>query len=344
MGHPTHHYTGRKRVNRVKKVRKITKYTMSTSTKTSIPVLSPIGTNIPNYTPKTHFDRSKTDHVTSGYIHKVGSGVSADVYTKHNKRWVVKVYRREKIETKSDYCKRARYEYDILKLILHPNIIAVERYKVLVFTRKASLWFSGGGSVDLWKIYKRERLFEPQEAKCFWRQICAGVEYLHRQGWCHRDIKPENCVLDAEGTVKIIDFATATSTERPALGLVGSQRYAAPETMLQISYAGAAADAWSLGIVLHWLLNGLFPWKIASRDDPSFQKYCQSDLSQIDSRRDSDLVRGLWTLLVPQPSQRPAVVELQSHQWYKSVPFCLKLDQASNCGIDHRILSARHRI
>lgn len=47
-------------------------------------------------------------------------------------------------------------------------------------------------------------------ARRYWRQLLAGLQYLHARGVAHRDIKPENLLLDHHDNVKISDFGMAT--------------------------------------------------------------------------------------------------------------------------------------
>lgn len=49
------------------------------------------------------------------------------------------------------------------------------------------------------------------EAQKFFKQLIAGVEYLHSRGIAHRDLKPENLLLDANDNLKVLlllDFIT----------------------------------------------------------------------------------------------------------------------------------------
>lgn len=50
----------------------------------------------------------------------------------------------------------------------------------------------------------------PRRARRYWRQLAAGLRYLHRRGVAHRDLKPENLLLDHDDNVKISDFGMAT--------------------------------------------------------------------------------------------------------------------------------------
>jgi len=96
------------------------------------------------------------------------------------------------------------------------------------------------------------------------RQICGAVAYAHDHGVVHRDIKPENILLREDGTPVLGDFGICfidddgtriTMTEEVA----GSRFYCAPELRegrLEDGVRSAAADVYSLGKVLYWMLSG----------------------------------------------------------------------------------------
>lgn len=46
-------------------------------------------------------------------------------------------------------------------------------------------------------------------------QLSLALAHLHASGIAHRDIKPANLMLDWEGTLKLIDFATAWTETGP---------------------------------------------------------------------------------------------------------------------------------
>ena len=73
----------------------------------------------------------------------------------------------------------------------------------------------------------------------------------------HRDIKPENIMVAPDGTYKLGDFGIARMTGKSssATSRIGTYAYMAPEVYNSRHY-GAAADLYSLGMVLYWLLNG----------------------------------------------------------------------------------------
>lgn len=71
----------------------------------------------------------------------------------------------------------------------------------------------------------------------------------------HRDIKPQNIFVSPHGVYKLGDFGIAKTMEKTSSGTkAGTYKYMAPEVYHNHPY-GHAADIYSLGIVLYWMLN-----------------------------------------------------------------------------------------
>jgi serine/threonine protein kinase len=89
------------------------------------------------------------------------------------------------------------------------------------------------------------------------RDIAAALCACDRLHILHRDVKPQNIFVAADGSYKLGDFGIARIAERTgsATARIGTFTYMAPEVYHGEHY-GAAADQYSLGIVLYWLLNG----------------------------------------------------------------------------------------
>ncbi|MCP4447374.1 MAG: serine/threonine protein kinase [Myxococcales bacterium] len=108
-------------------------------------------------------------------------------------------------------------------------------------------------------------------------EVAAGLDHLHNMrdakgnalNVVHRDVTPQNIMVDAKGSVKLIDLGIARSdmqVHKTEVGTVkGKPSYIAPEQLAARRTLDARADIFSLGIVMHEALTtrGLF----RGRDD-----------------------------------------------------------------------------
>lgn len=135
---------------------------------------------------------------------------------------------------------------------------------------------------DLFSIVMSGRMSRP-EIYCVFKQIIAGVDYLHTMGLAHRDLKLDNCVMMGDNTVKIIDFGTAVVFHYPgqkpckASGIVGSDPYLAPEVIGKKEYDPRLTDVWSVAIIFMCMILRRFPWKLPDvKTDASYRLYVSS--------------------------------------------------------------------
>lgn len=117
-----------------------------------------------------------------------------------------------------------------------------------------------------WDIYIKMELLTPmmntlsndipeETAVRVGMDICSALVLCRQQNIVHRDIKPQNIFVSANGEYKLGDFGIAKTAEKTTGGTkIGTYKYMAPEVYNNQPY-GAAADIYSLGIVLYWLLN-----------------------------------------------------------------------------------------
>ncbi|TMW56053.1 hypothetical protein Poli38472_008701 [Pythium oligandrum] len=109
------------------------------------------------------------------------------------------------------------------------------------------------------KLWREEALF-------IFAGIVEAVVYMHSKGVCHLDLDVHNVVIDSLGCPMIVGFGRGEVADED--GLVGRSRpilckrpYAAPEVYAHnrnvkpsSGVDGRAADMYSLGVILYWLL------------------------------------------------------------------------------------------
>ena len=93
-------------------------------------------------------------------------------------------------------------------------------------------------------------------------RVLAGLNCAHQAGIVHRDIKPANIFLNADGSVKIMDFGVARLTTASMTGtgnIVGTADYMSPEQVRGAKVDGRS-DLFSVGSLFYELLTGRRPF------------------------------------------------------------------------------------
>ncbi|MCJ2047702.1 protein kinase [Methylobacterium sp. J-078] len=96
-------------------------------------------------------------------------------------------------------------------------------------------------------------------------QIAVGVRAFHRREMVHRDLRPHNILIDAAGTVRIIDFGSTRigglAEDDPVIdeSVQGTIQYAAPECLAGRP-ATPGSDIFSVGVIAYQMLTGHLPY------------------------------------------------------------------------------------
>uniref|UniRef100_A0A061SNM3 Serine threonine protein kinase n=1 Tax=Tetraselmis sp. GSL018 TaxID=582737 RepID=A0A061SNM3_9CHLO len=219
-------------------------------------------------------------------------------------------------------------EIDIHSRLSHPNIIPLygvfeERDSVVLILQYAS-----EGDLLAYASQHPGRCLAESRVIYFVVNILHSLDYLHQNGIVHRDIKPENVVI-TDTSVKIIDFGVSIDVrrERP-VSAVGTPEYMSPEVALcplkrtpsdfkgrfDLHYT-AAADIWSVGILVWELLVGSNPFH---GHNPAAVKQCVTGTSPEIPTNVSTLARSFIAAATERnPSNRPTAAELLQHQWLR---------------------------
>ena len=95
--------------------------------------------------------------------------------------------------------------------------------------------------------------------------LCEALQYLHENGVIHRDLKPHNVMVGCDGSIRLLDFGLAKSSEfrrvtfRCWTSAMGTPDYMAPE-QVQGKRGDARTDIYSLGAMLYEMLTGATPF------------------------------------------------------------------------------------
>jgi serine/threonine-protein kinase len=160
-----------------------------------------------------------------------------------------------------------RHEASLLARLTHPNIARLfdagvrengQPYLILEYVE--------GEPIDR---YSRARALTLVARLRLFLAVADAVAHAHAQLIVHRDLKPSNVLVTPEGVVKLLDFGVAALQSRTA----DAAATAAPESAAQALTPGyaspeqlrgepvaAAADVYSLGVLLHVLVTGTHPF------------------------------------------------------------------------------------
>jgi serine/threonine-protein kinase len=96
---------------------------------------------------------------------------------------------------------------------------------------------------------------QPAIAVYIIERVLRGLEALHSRGMVHGDIKPSNIMLNASGSLKIIDVGSVFEITSPPTEHYVTPAYSAPE-FLETGTMSKQSDLASVGYVLIELLSG----------------------------------------------------------------------------------------
>jgi serine/threonine-protein kinase len=155
----------------------------------------------------------------------------------------------------------------------HPNITTI--YEVdedQGLTYVAREFVEGIPLID---IFKNGKGYSPERLIKIMYQICKGLQFSHRLGFCHFNLKPNNVRVGVNDEVKIMDFHIPKSLFFEFDNFKEDHEqilYMAPERLRAGAGPARAAgdsrsDIFSLGVLLYHLVTQVYPFASRNIDD-----------------------------------------------------------------------------
>lgn len=221
-------------------------------------------------------------------------------------------------KTKSQDSARMYLEVEILKKLIHPNIMQIFEF----YEDKKNFYIISeiceGG--ELFEQIVKKGSFNENEGANVIKQILSAVNYIHLNNIVHRDLKPENILLDTNkgDIIKIIDWGTARFFEKNKKmnKISGTPYYIAPEVLFE-KY-DEKCDVWSVGVIMYIILCGYPPFngdsdaEILTRIKEGKFIFPSEEWGSI-SKEAKDLIKSMLKF---NPEERLSASDCLKHVWF----------------------------
>ncbi|MCZ4517244.1 Stk1 family PASTA domain-containing Ser/Thr kinase [Rhodococcus ruber] len=158
-------------------------------------------------------------------------------------------------------------------------------------------------------IVRAEGPMPPRRAMEVIADVCAALDFSHRNGIVHRDVKPANIMINNAGAVKVMDFgiaraiADSSSPMTQTAAVIGTAQYLSPE-QARGEQVDARSDVYSLGCVLFEILTGEPPFKGDSPVAVAYQHVREDP--QLPSLVNDTVPRELDSIILKAMAKNPA--------------------------------------
>jgi serine/threonine protein kinase len=169
-----------------------------------------------------------------------------------------------------------------------------------------------------------------EAGRYFLSQMIDVLGYMQHKGVVHRDLKLENILVDEQMNLKVADFGFATYKKiNKLMSYRGTMTYMAPEIKEGKQYDGREIDIFSTGVILFIIVQGIFPFKEAKRDEYFYNLLCQGKFEtywkKVGGQNLSDEFKDLiLSIFSYDGRKRPTIEQIKNHKWMQK-PYSTKL-------------------
>lgn len=198
-------------------------------------------------------------------LDRIGAGRSATVYTARDAATdsvvAIKVLEPH-VRTDPAGVERFRRELQITRHLGHPQIVPI--FDLIEDGGQTCLVMEYVEGSNLREFGALQAPLRVPVVVSLLTQMLEILSVCHARGVVHRDLKPENILVDADQTVRLLDFGVAKMLTLGDLtqtgALIGSPEYMAPELFAR-SVCDPRTDLYALGIIGFELLAGRVPFQ-----------------------------------------------------------------------------------
>ncbi len=192
----------------------------------------------------------------------------------------------------------------------HPNIATVidhwEDDRIAAMTTR----YLTGGTLQNLISRRREESAEGLPIEDIFRlsiELAYGLAHIHRRRILYLDLQPHNVLFDEWGTIHLVDFDTAVSSDDHEVSDLSHRaviNYTAPE-LIEGAVADERADLYSLGATIYEMAAGRPPFGTTLEEVLATRRAGMAPSLGRDGIPEA-LRYLVFCLLAPEPGQRPA--------------------------------------
>ncbi len=164
----------------------------------------------------------------------------------------------------NNYVKRFKKEIEIIKTLVHENIVKV----LNADTENNNPWyvmpFYKDGSLR--DKLKNGKIYSAEEATNIIYRLAEALNHAHQKGAIHRDLKPDNILFDGNKPI-IADWGIGKFIHKESTvitnGGLGTPNYCAPEQW-NSGESDQRSDIYSLGIIFREIITGSISGHVAN--------------------------------------------------------------------------------